>query len=291
MLTPLTEDEQLDVDATQSLANALLDQGQPGLYVAGNTGEGFALDDAVRVELFNVVAAVAGSRDERPVIIAHVGSVPTRRTITLAHAAAEAGCDAVAAMAPGGIPYTFDEVRGYYRDLAAASPLPTLVYHIPMRSGLDYNADQLGELLELPGVVGMKYTDVNMFTLERITAAHPDKIVLMGADQQLVFGLQAGAVGAVGTTYNLIGPVAAKLFAALARDDLATALRAQSLINQFVTPLLACGGLPAFKALAAERFGWSCASPVAPGRAVPPEVYAPMRAALDDVLAAAAVLP
>jgi N-acetylneuraminate lyase len=291
MLTPLTDDERLDVDAAQALADALLDEGQPGLYLAGNTGEGYALDDATRAELFRAVAAVARSRSPQPVVIAHVGSVPTRRAVALAHAAAEAGCDAIAAMAPGGVPYTFAEVRSFYRDLAAAAPLPTFVYHIPVRSGLHYDAGQLGELLELPGVVGMKYTDQDLFTLERLTSTHADRIVLMGADQQLVFGLLAGAVGAVGTTYNLIGPVARKLFTALDRGDLGTAVRAQSLINEFVAALLKSGRLHGFKSLAAERFGWACPNPVAPGQAVPPETYAPMRAALDDVLAAAAALP
>ncbi|MFW6158770.1 MAG: dihydrodipicolinate synthase family protein, partial [Planctomycetota bacterium] len=258
------------------------------LYLAGNTGEWYGLDDEVRVDLFHVATGAARSRGAGATMIAHVGGVATRRAVTMAEAAAEAGCDAVSAMIPPAGRYSFREITRYYRTLAGASPLPLLVYHIPLLTGQERSHGELGELLDLPNVVGMKYTSLDLFTLERVAAAHRDKVVLMGADQALMFGLLAGAVGAIGTTYNLMGPVAVMIHRAVERGDLETARRGQAVLNEFVDALRRGGGLRGFKALAADRLGWACSRSPEPGITPDPETYRPMAEVLDRALAWAA---
>ena len=291
MLTPLTPDERLDVASCENLANALLDEGQVGLYVGGNTGEQYAIDDSVRAELFEAVMNAVRTREKKPVIIAHVGGVPTRRAAAMARAAADAGCDAVAAMTPLGGRHSIEELVDYYRTLAGESSLPLLAYHVPIRGGFGFSREQLSMVLELPNVAGVKYTSFDLFTLERLATLHPDKVILMGSDEMLMFGLLAGAAGGIGSTYNLIGPVAVKLCAAVERRDLETALRAQGIINVFVEALFKGGGLRGFKALAAERLNWPSAKSPSPGATPPPEVYAPMTTALDQCLELAKDLP
>ena len=281
MLTPLTPDERLDRAPCEALVHTLLDEGQIGLYLSGSTGEGYALDDAVRVDLFQVAAAAARSRPDRATLIAQVGGVPTRRAVALARAAADAGCDAVSAITPAGGRYSFEEYKAYYQVLAAQSPLPLFVYHIPVVTGLRFSRPQLSELLELRNVVGMKYTNEDLFVLERLVTRHPDKVLLMGADQMLAFGLLAGAVGAIGTTYNLLGPVAIRIHRAVERGDMRAAVGEQGVLNAFVEALYEGGGLRGFKALAAERFGWPSAVSPEPGLTPPPEVYAPMKRVLE----------
>src|SRR4051812_24517706 len=98
ILTPLTDEDRLDRASFERLAHALLDEGQRGLYVAGGTGEGFALDDEVRVEAYRAAADVVRQRGRGERVFAHVGGVHTRRAIAMAVAAADAGCDAIAAL-------------------------------------------------------------------------------------------------------------------------------------------------------------------------------------------------
>ncbi|MBR4888652.1 MAG: dihydrodipicolinate synthase family protein, partial [Clostridia bacterium] len=48
LITPLTEDEQINVPVLHKLVDFLLEQGANGLYIGGATGEGPALQQPVR---------------------------------------------------------------------------------------------------------------------------------------------------------------------------------------------------------------------------------------------------
>ena len=262
MLTPLTEEERLDPEGAVRLARGLLSEGHKGLYLTGNTGECYAIDDSVRIELFRHMASEI---KEEATLIAHIGGVPTRRAVRMTHAACESGLHAVAAMTPYGGRYTDDEIVLFYRDLAAESSLPLFGYHIPSATGYSLGLDTLSQIMEIPNVIGMKFTHYDCHLLERLCTAFPDKVFLMGSDQMLLQGLSAGACGGVGTTYNLLGPWVLRVCERFANDDLNGARDAQRVVNAFVQSVVPLGPkwFRAFKALAAEKYGFRphCASP------------------------------
>ncbi|MCZ7649090.1 MAG: dihydrodipicolinate synthase family protein [Planctomycetota bacterium] len=287
ILTPLTPDEQLDEGAFAAFAHKLLDEGQAGLYVTGGTGEEYGLDDAVRVEAFRLAARAARERGDGKKIIAHVGGVHLKRAVAMARAAADAGCHALAALPPHGGRYGFDDLTVYYRDLAAATPLPAFVYNIPVVTGLDLSREQLSRWLELPNVRGMKFTCTDMYKFERLATKHPEAALFHGHDPMLMHGVAVGATGAIGSTYNVLGPLALRIFKAVRDGDLPTARRAQGILNTFVEDFHACGRARALKAAVARRMGWkACVSP-APGSIPAPETVDRLDAALTRALRAA----
>jgi len=284
MLTPLREDESLDEELAADLAGRLLDAGLAGLYLAGSTGEWHGLDDAERVRLFRVVAEAAGGRGR---LIAHVGGVVTRRAAGLAAGAGEAKMHAVAALPPMGTLYDIEELRDYYQAISNAGPCPVFIYHMPRLTGYSLGLDELSRLMELEGVTGIKFTCEDFFLLERLAGRFPEKAVMNGLDGMLLSGLAAGAVGAIGSTYNLVAPAALAVLERFRSGDLAGARAAQAALNEFVGALpKAPWRLRAFKALAAEVYGWPSARNAAPGRVPPAEALEPMRRALESVLAA-----
>jgi N-acetylneuraminate lyase len=286
--TPLNDDETLDEQAFAAFARSLFQLGMKGLYVAGTTGEGYALEDSVRAKTFKVAvsAKLDGSR-----IIAHAGAVPTKRAVALAKQAADCGCDAVAAMPPFGPKYTFDEIFSFFQTISAAIPVPLFVYHIPMLSGYDLTREQLSRCMELPNVIGAKFSGHDLFKLERMAALHPDKMFFSGADEMLMHGLACGTAGAVGASYSLTAPIALKIFNAVKRGDAATARKAQSALNGFIEVLQANGGVRTMKLVAAKRNNWRSARSPRPSGA-PPEAQAEkIERALNEALAAASTLP
>jgi N-acetylneuraminate lyase len=278
MLTPLRADESLDEEACAELVERLLAEGQAGLYLTGGTGEEYAVDDEVRVALYPLAVEAARGRG---VMIAHVGGVPTRRALKLLGAACDAGVDAVSAIPPHGGKYTVDELLGYWRALAAQSPVPLLAYHIPVVTGYDLSLEDLCRLVEIPNLAGLKFTSRDLYLLERLVRRYPQKLFFSGWDQMLLPALSVGAAGAIGSSYNLLGPVAVELVRRFDAGDLAGAREAQAALNDFLESYHACPNLlRAIKLLAAEEFGWGCAVSPAPGEMPPHDSIEPMRRAL-----------
>lgn len=266
ILTPLTQDLALDTDAFATLAETLLAQGVAGLYMGGNTGECFSIDDSVRTDMFRAAAKVNGQCKR----IAHVGSVPTRRAVAMTRDAADAGMDAISAIAPYGGRYTMDELHEYYRDLADASDCPVIAYHLPARSGMDLDLDCFHRLLEIPNVIGVKFTFYDCYLLERLCTYYPEKLFYMGSDEMLIQGLAAGAAGGIGSTYNLTAPIAVELCKRFQSGDITGAQSCQKQLNDFLEAFFAIKGerLTGFKRLASEVHGFL---PVSPPPALMPD--------------------
>jgi len=276
-LTPLRADESLDEEACAALTDRLLSEGQAGLYITGGTGEEYAIDDQVRVALYPLAMKAARGRGR---IIAHVGGVPTRRALRLLKAACDSGVDAVSALVPHGGRYDFDELLDYYRVLAAESSVPLLGYHIPAVTRYDLSLDELSAVLELPNVAGLKFTSSDFYLLERLRRRFPSRLLFAGRDEMLLSGLAAGADGAIGTSYNLVGAQAVELVRCFDAGDLAGALSQQGRINGFLEAFRGCPHhMRAIKLLAAEEFGWECAVSPAPGQMPTSESIEPLRRA------------
>jgi N-acetylneuraminate lyase len=279
--TPLTADEGLDEAGFIRHVESLLGQPIRGLYVAGSTGEGFAIDDEVRAATFRIAADRVRRRPEMR-IIAHVGSLHTRRAIALAREAERCGCHAVAAVPPAGWKYSYDEITGFYRDIAGATALPLIVYHIPQLTGYDFTYRQLAAWLEMPNVVGLKYSSGDLYTMERLLSRYPRKLIFHGMDELLMHGIALGAVGAIGSTYNLVAPLAERIMAAAQRSD-PTARTLQASLNAFIETILASGGVRAMKAVAAWREGWAHPGSPRPANAISDT----QRQAVEDAMVAA----
>ena len=98
---------------------------------------------------------------------------------------------------------------------------------------------------------GVKYTSADLGAMKRCLA-HAELDVLHGNDESLLAGLELGARGAVGSTYNFAPGVYLRLARAFREGDLAAAQREQGRAVALVQVLAARGYLAAAKALMAE---------------------------------------
>src|SRR3954453_11667240 len=159
LVTPLTPDGQLDVPSAEQLIEHLYRAGVGGLYVGGSTGEGIYLDTAIRRKIAEV--AVSASQG-RGTVIVHVGAIEAAHVFALAEHAADIGADAISSIPPFAGGYSWSEVQAFYRELATASRLPLVAYHIPVLTGQQRTIDELAALLAIPNIAGCKFTDYNL---------------------------------------------------------------------------------------------------------------------------------
>jgi 4-hydroxy-tetrahydrodipicolinate synthase len=199
LITPFGPDGQVDPAALEALGHQALADGAAGLVALGTTGEAAALDPAERAEVAAVVGRVCRERGARFTVGAGAGD--TRRAA--GELAALAGLPVVPDAALVTVPaFTRPGEAGvvaHFRALAAASPVPLIVYHVPYRTGQPLTARALRELAAVPGVAGVKYATggIDAETVD-LLGDHPEGFEILGGDDVLAPALLAlGADGAI----------------------------------------------------------------------------------------------
>lgn len=281
LITPMRADESVNYDALETIVDRQIAEGAEGFYCCGSSGEALLLTSEERKQVLeHTLAAAAG----RVPVISHVGTIRTRDVIELAAHAMDAGAMAVSMIPPYYYRFSMDEIIGYYEDVLAALPgAPVIVYNIPQFTGVEFSKQNAARLLGNPGVVGVKHTSSNLYSLERMKEAYPDKIFLNGFDEQFLAALTMGATATIGTTVNLFAPLFHKVRDAVAAGELERAQRWQREINLRVEETVRIGIFPAMK------YGWTlrgvdCGNCRAPFRPLGPEARQAMEALLERPL-------
>ncbi|WP_236061894.1 dihydrodipicolinate synthase family protein [Actinacidiphila acididurans] len=157
LITPFAEDGSVATAALEELAHEVLADGAGGLVALGTTGEPAGLADEERAEVAAVVGRVCREHGARFTV--GVSASGTERA-----AAALAALETLPVLPDAALvtvpPFTRPGEAGvvaHFRALAAAGPVPLLVYHVPRRTGQPLSAAALRELAALPGIAGVKY--------------------------------------------------------------------------------------------------------------------------------------
>lgn len=212
LITPFTDDDQVDLDALTVLATTVLDEGAAGIVALGTTGEPATLSAQEAHRVVDACAQICSDRDRH--LLVGAGS---NNTTASAEMLTHLGPGVTAALAV--VPYytrpSQDGVVQHFEHLAAASPVPMVVYNVPYRTGLTLTADTLRRLAELPGVVGFKHSvgSIDEATIAFLSNAHPGVSVLAGDDLYAGPLMALGAGGAIMASAN----VATHSYAALLR--------------------------------------------------------------------------
>lgn len=250
--TPYDADGAVDTGLLSTLVEDYVSRGVEGIYCCGSSGEGLLLSADERTA---VVETAVRAAEGRIPVVAHVGALSTREAIELGRRAQRAGASALSMIPPIYYAFGIEAVLDHYRAVLDAVDLPLIVYNIPQFTGTEFTLETAGELLGDDRVIGLKQTAHNMYALERMKAAFPDKAYINGFDEVFVPALAAGARGTIGTTVGL----QVELFQAARRlldaGDLVGAQRVQSRINHVIAELVAIDVFPAAKYLSGRSAG------------------------------------
>lgn len=242
IVTPLDQQGELNTAVFEALIAHMYEAGVDGLYVCGNTGEGMQLPTPVREKATEI--AIRNSPTGKQVII-HVGAYRLEEAKQLARHASRLGASAVSSLPPGP-QYNFAETKSWYEAIARDTTVPFLVYHFPALSQ-PMSLDQLESLCKIPGVVGLKFTSFDLYSLRQLVSA--GHTVFNGHDEVLAPGLLMGAHGGIGSTYNLMPELFVALYRQAGAGDWAAAIDTQDRINKRIRILLGYPLIPAIKHL------------------------------------------
>ncbi|MBV2179672.1 MAG: 4-hydroxy-tetrahydrodipicolinate synthase [Castellaniella sp.] len=180
IVTPFTADGRVNADALRQLVERFVEAGVAGIVACGTTGEYYALDGEER-EL--VLRTVVETTKGRVIAIAGINALSTPESTQHAHRAQALGYDGLMLATP---PYSLPEQAGilaHFRTVAAATPLPIILYDFPQRVGVQIAVETVVELAKIPNIVGIKESSGNFNrALHLIQARIPDFQIISGSD-------------------------------------------------------------------------------------------------------------
>ena len=154
LATPLDIEGNLDIGSLNKLMESVIDGGASCLFPLGWAGEQPLLPRHV---LEDMLTETIGINDGRLPVMVGVSEQSLPKALELAQMACEKGADLILATPPYSYPISQDLIFQYFRDLAAESSLPLVVYQND-EVGVRIDLETMVRLSDTPGIVAVKAT-------------------------------------------------------------------------------------------------------------------------------------
>jgi len=211
MVTPFDPDGAVNYDAARRLALALLDSGTGSLVVAGTTGEAPTLSRDEKLRLFREVKDAVG---DRAAVIANTGTYDTAESIELTREAS-AIADAIMLVTPYYNRPSQEGMARHFEAIAAATPLPCILYNVPSRTSVNLTAETAIRLSRVSNIAGVKEASRDLTQIATIIEQAAEGFrVWSGADEDTLPIIAAGGYGTVGVVTHLVGRQVSDMIAA-----------------------------------------------------------------------------
>ncbi|MDH7497198.1 MAG: 4-hydroxy-tetrahydrodipicolinate synthase [Syntrophomonadaceae bacterium] len=221
MVTPFDRDMKVDHARARELAAHLVSTGSEGIVVCGTTGESPVLSPAEKVALFATVKEAVGGSAQ---VWAGTGSYATAETVELTREATAVGVDGVMAVVPYYNKPSQQGLYEHYRAVAAATPLPVMMYNIPGRTGVNMLPETVQALAAIDNIVALKEACGVMDQVSQLRVLLPAEFAIYSGDDSLTLPMMAiGARGVVSIASHIAGPRIRSMIEAFVRGDTAEA--------------------------------------------------------------------
>ena len=248
IITPLTDDGEVNYPVLRQMVNHLIDNGVHGLFPLGTTGEFYAFDDDTYRKILETV------KDEtrgRVPVYGGANHITTRGVIRLVKICEEVGVDAVSVLTPMFVSQTQDELYAYYKEIAESTSLPIILYNNKPKTNVTITPATVAKLAEIDNIVAVKDSTGDMTNAAeyiRLTRDNDNFHVLMGRDTLIHAALCYGATGAIASCANVAPRIAADIYDKFMEGDLKGSLDAQFEL----APLRIACGMGTFPAVIKE---------------------------------------
>lgn len=202
VITPLINNETLDVKGLENLVEYLITGGVHGLFILGTTGEATSLSYDLRKELIKRTSEFVNHRI--PVVVG-ITDTSLEGSLEIANYSAEMGLDGVVIAPPYYLPISQEEMREYLELIVPKLSLPFLMYDMPGCTKVHMSVSTIKRAKEL-GAIGVKDSsgDINyLYSLIQEFKDSPEFSVIAGTELFLPETILYGGHGAVAGGANL----------------------------------------------------------------------------------------
>lgn len=214
--TPLTSDDQPDIDLFLEHCEWVIESGADGLNVLGSTGEANSQSGKTRIELMR---AVAKSSLTDTSLMVGTGTPSLNDTIELTQQAAEMGFDAALLLPPYYYaPVSDDGLFNYFSRIIESvqkTNIGIYLYNFPQMTGLSFSTELIERLLlAFPDHLrGMKDSSGDLSYTNEIAATFSTQFdVFPGSEAPLPDASKYGYAGCISASVNATVELAAKVW-------------------------------------------------------------------------------
>ena len=283
ILTPMNEDESLNLEELRRQTERLLAGGVHGLFPFGTNGEGYILSEQEKYQILEVmVDQVKG----RVPIYAGTGCISTRDTIRQSVQAEKLGADALSIITPSFGAASQKELYDHYVAVAKHVNIPIILYNIPPRTGNKLLPETVRDLFrDVDVIVGAKDSSGDIENLKayiRLTKElSKESAILAGNDGAILTCLKEGGSGGIAGRANIWPATVASIYDKFVAGDLEGAQAAQDAIAVLQT-VFKFGNPNTIIKKAVQMLGYPVGSCRAPFNYVPEEGIAALHSVLDE---------
>jgi 4-hydroxy-tetrahydrodipicolinate synthase len=221
MVTPFTEEGEVDYARAGELAKAILKSGSDGLVIGGTTGEAPSMSDDELIQLF---AAVKQAIGDDGAVIAGTTNNNTRASIALSREAEKAGVDALLLTVPAYNKPTMGGLYQHFTAIADAVSIPGILYNVPTRTALNMDTATTLRLADVPNIVGVKEASSDPDQIAYVIKDSPEDFkVWSGNDNETFATMATGGYGIVSVAGNIISGQIQKMMGLLLEGDVEAA--------------------------------------------------------------------
>lgn len=207
LVTPFTDDYEVDVKKLTELCHWLIDNGIDGLIPSGSLGEYATLTVEERAKVIDTVIEAAKGRV--PVVVG-TGAPSTAQAVKWASYAKEKGAAGIMALPPINYRPLLNEVIAHYEALNEVG-IPIIAYNNPLDYPVDLTPDVLETLAKLENVVAVKEFSGDVRRISEILSrTHLE--VMIGVDDLAFEAALMGATGWIAGVPNALPNECKQLF-------------------------------------------------------------------------------
>lgn len=283
MVTPFKRSDNSEVDyaTAEKLAAYLASNGSDSLVVAGTTGESPTLSWSEQYELFTVVRNAVGHRVK---LIAGAGSNSTAEAVEATNRARKLGFDGTLQVVPYYNKPPQEGMYQHFKTIADAEPdLPSMLYNIPSRTGINMNPETIARLACIDNIVSLKQATDDLDQLIQVRQMTPSNFGIYAGDDALTLPfLSLGATGVVSVASHFVGPDLQRMIKSYLDGDVDAARAIHMRYNTFFNDLF-CMTNPIPTKTALRLLGWNVGGCRLPLLDATPEVEARIANLLTDL--------
>lgn len=197
LTTPYAADGSVSLSDLRQNLERYAAAGVAGFAVLGSTGESVLLSQE---EQDRILAAAREYAAPGLRMLAGTGAESTAETIRKTKRAVELGYDAALVKTPHYYKpaYKPDVLIAHYRAVADASPIPVLLYSVPMFTGVTLEAPEVAALSAHSNVLGMKDSSGSVQRIAEILNAVPPQFQFLTGSASILYpALAMGCRGAI----------------------------------------------------------------------------------------------